>query len=197
MPGPVTLVVEGTVDAAVAERLLAEAGWSSGPKHVKQGKAALDRCLDGYANAARFSCWLVLRDLDHDAGCAPELRRKLLRRSSAHFRLHVAVRAVESWLLADADAFGRFFGVAPERIPSRPDGLPSPKRTLVELARRSRRREVREAIVPAADSGAQVGPGYTVFVTEFASRHWRPGAAARRSPSLERLRVFLRRVSGR
>jgi hypothetical protein len=195
IPSPVTLVVEGTTDEAVARRLLAEAGLPSGPAYVKNGKVALDRCLAGYSNAARFACWLVLRDLDHDASCAPELRRKLLPRPSIHMRLHLAVRSVEAWLLADAEALGRFLRVAPTRVPSQPDALPSPKRTMVDLARRSRNKAVREAMVPATDSSAKVGPGYAVVVTEFICHHWRPGIASRCSPSLARLRTYLRTVS--
>lgn len=74
MTGPVTLAVEGTTDAAVARRLLHEADLQAGPEYVKNGKSALDQSLAGYNNAARFSCWLVLRDLDQDAACAPALQ---------------------------------------------------------------------------------------------------------------------------
>jgi hypothetical protein len=192
--GPVTLVVEGTIDEAVARRLLAEAGLACGPVHVRNGKAALDRRLRGYSHAARFACWLVLRDLDHDASCAPELLRELLPDPAGHLRLHLAVRSVEAWLLADAEALGRFLRVAPTRVPPQPDAVPFPKRTMVELARRSRNTAIREAMVPATNSTAKVGPGYAVLLGDFISQHWRPGIAARRSPSLARLRGFLRRA---
>ena len=38
--------------------------------HGKKGKDGLLRNLDGYNRAARFSPWVVLVDLDHDADCA-------------------------------------------------------------------------------------------------------------------------------
>jgi hypothetical protein len=193
--GPVSLVVEGMTDAVVARRLLEETGLEAGPAYVQAGKASLDHRLAGYNSAARYSCWLVLRDLDRDASCAPELRQKLLPASAAHMRFHLAVRAVESWLLADADALGEVLAVRRARISPDPDALDDPKGHLLDLARHSRRRIIREGMLPASGSTARVGPGYAATLIEFATNRWRPVVAAGRSPSLARLRAFLRRVS--
>ncbi len=197
MPEPITLAVEGTTDAAVARRLLDEAGLQPGTEYVRNGKSALDQNLAGYNNAARFSCWLVLRDLDQDAACAPELRRKILPAPAAHMRLHIAVRAVETWLLADAEAISRSLSVAQAWVPTDPEAVPHPKRALVDLAGRSRREAIRKALVPAPGTTAKVGPGYAAFLIEFATNRWRPALAARRSQSLARLRDFLRTISQR
>jgi hypothetical protein len=193
----ITLAVEGATDVAVAKRLLLEVGLQPGPEYVKSGKTALDRSLAGYNSAARFSCWLALRDLDHDAGCAPELCRRLLLVPAAHMWLHVPVRAVEAWLLADAESLSESLAVARAVMPADPESVPDPKRALVDLARRSRRRYVREALVPSAGTTARVGPGYAAFVIEFATQRWRPANAATRSLSLASLRRFLRTVSDR
>lgn len=111
MSVPITLAVEGTTDAAVARRLLDEAGLQVGPEYVRNGAAALDESLAGFNEAARFSRWLVLRDLDRDAPCAPELYRRLLPAPSAFMRLHIPVHAVEAWLLADAEAMSRCLSI--------------------------------------------------------------------------------------
>jgi len=197
MSDPITLAVEGTTDAAVARRLLDEAGLQPGPEYVRRGKGPLDRKLAGYNNAARFSCWLVLRDLDQDAACAPALSERLLPNPAVHMRLHIAVHAVEAWLLADAESISRSLSISQARVPADPEAIPHPKRALVDLARQSRKRSVREALVPAQGTTAKVGPGYAVFLIEFASYHWRPEVAATRSPSLARLRMFLREISQR
>ena len=63
------------------------------------------------------------------------------------------------------------------------------------VARRSRRRSVRDALVPQAGTTAKVGPGYAVSLIDYTSRHWRPEIAATRSESLARLRDFLRRCA--
>jgi hypothetical protein len=193
----VRIATEGTTDAAVARRLLRDAGLQPGVEYVKNGKGALDQSLRGFNIAARRSCWLVLRDLDEDAGCAPELRVRLLPSPEAHMRFHVPVHAVEAWLLADVEAMSAFLSISEKRVPRRPEDVARPKLAVVELARRSRKRSVRDAIVPEAGTTAQVGPGYVALMTEFAVTHWRPSVAERRSQSLARLRSFLRAKADR
>jgi hypothetical protein len=195
MDEPITLAVEGITDAAVAKRLLQEAGLEVGPEYIKRGKHALDARLRGYNSAARFSCWLVLRDLNHDAHCAPELRRELLPTPEPRMYLHIPIRSVETWLLADAESLSQFLSVALSKIPKDPEDESDPKRALVDLGRRSRKKVVREALVPAAGTTAKVGPGYSALLIEFATLTWRPEVAARRSRSLARLRNFLQSVA--
>ena len=88
-----------------------------------------------------------------------------------------AVREVEAWLLADAARLGRFLGVPAARIPLSPDTLRNPKQEMVNLARRSRSRSIREDLVPRPEGGRQVGPAYTSRLIEFvqgAANGWRP-----------------------
>jgi hypothetical protein len=191
----VSIAVEGTTDAAVVKRLLREARLSVGPEYVTGGKHAIDGRLRSYNSAARLRCWLVLRDLDHDAACAPDLVRRLLPAPAAHMRLHTPVRAVEAWLLADAEAIGRSLLIPKTRIPADPEAIAHPKRALVDLARGSRSATIRQALVPATGTRAAVGPGYAAFLIEFATKQWRPATAAKRSESLARLREFLREVA--
>jgi hypothetical protein len=195
MAEPVTIAVEGVTDAAVVKRLLQDSGLPLAHEYIKCGKDALDDRLGGFNNAARFSCWLVLRDLDHDAPCAPELRRVLLPTSSDRMYFNIAVRAVESWLLADSDSLSRFLSVARSRIPVNPEAEVDPKRAMVDLGRWSRRRSVQEALVPASGTTAKVGPGYSALLIEFATLHWRPDKAGAKSKSLARLRDFLLSVA--
>ena len=102
------------------------------------------------------------------------------------FTLRIAVRMVESWLMADAESMADALRVNLRQIPARPDLLQDPKRDLVNLARRSRRVEVRRALVPSERSGARVGPDYLKFMRDYVRLHWRPAVAAERSPSLDR-----------
>ena len=99
------------------------------------------------------------------------------------FRL--AVRAIESWLLADAEQLAAFLRVSSAKIPVNPDGEHDPKMTLVNLARYSTKKNIREDMVPREGSGGKVGPGYVGRVIEFAQL-WRPEVAAERSDSLRR-----------
>ena len=190
---PVTIAVEGYTDTPIVQRILEHAGFQTGAVYEVRGKDQIDIRLPGYNNAARFAPWLVLRDLDQDAPCAPDLARTLLPAPSRHMCFRIAVHKVESWLLADSERLALFLGVSAARIPQNPDQVADPKAALVKLARRSTSRAIRQDMVPRPNSGASVGPGYSGRIREFAAVKWRPRVAATRSASLARCLHALRR----
>jgi hypothetical protein len=100
---------------------------------------------------------------------------------------------LESWLLAHHKALARFLNVSVDLIPRDPDGEEHPKRTLVNLARRSRTRSIREDLIPEAGSSGVVGKNYTARLTEFIRDPWEPLVAQDRSPSLRRALAALKR----
>jgi hypothetical protein len=172
-----------------------------GPIYETGGKAKLDLRLPAYASAARFAPWVVQRDLDNDASCAPALSTAL----AAKFRgtwpsglnLIVAVREVESWILADRGAFARFLGVGEPRLPAQPEQVPDAKLLVVRLAGGSRKKKVRESLVPRPGSGRHVGPGYNSVLQEFVEEMWDPdravqGGAHSLAKLLERVDRFCR-----
>ncbi len=71
---------------------------------------------------------------------------------------------------------------------------------MVDIARQSRRRQVRLDMVPRPSSGRVVGPAYTSRLIEFVrdiEHGWRPAEAARSSESMGRcLRAIERLVAG-
>lgn len=195
---PVPAAVEGIVDEAVIRRLIEHAGGTVGAVYGKKGKPHLRQKISGFNNAARRSVWVVLVDLDRDYDCAPPLRADWLPRQSPLLCFRVAVRAVEAWLLADAERLAAFLGVPGSAVPANPEELDDPKAGLVNLARASRRRDVRRDMVPREGSRRRVGPAYCSRLVEFVKDRWRPGVAASRSDSLRRavesLREFLQGV---
>ena len=191
----ISAAVEGTVDEAVVRKLITHAGATPGPVYGKQGKSFLRQRVTGYNNAARCARWVVLADLNHDADCAPPLRSAWLIQPAAHLCFRVAVRMVESWLLADTERVAAFLGFARSKVPANPEGLDEPKTTMVNLARSSRRRAVRKDMVPREGSGRQVGPAYSSRLIEFAASSWRPDVAAARSDSLRRAIDCLKRLA--
>jgi len=157
------------------------------------------RSITGYNNAARFAPWIVLVDLDHDCDCAPPFARKWLVNPSDGMCFRVAVRAIEAWLLADRERLAQLLGVRMTWLPTDPDSLDDPKRELINLARRSRRRVVREDLVPRLGSGRSVGPLYTTCMIEFVRDEiagWRLDQAALASRSLARCISRLRELAG-
>lgn len=197
----VSLVVEGTIDEFVAGVLIRNAGGTVGQVHGRKGKARVIANLSGYNQAAATmeSPWFVLVDLDHDEDCAPSLRRRLLPEPAPSLCFRVAVREVESWLLADRDRVASYFGIARAAVPASPETLPHPKQTLVDLCRGSRSRRTRTAMVPRPGSGRAVGSGYTNEVIGFISdqeRGWRCEMAAQAAHSLRRAMACLQRLMG-
>jgi hypothetical protein len=182
----ISAAVEGIVDEAVVRRLIAHAGAEPGDVHGKNGKSYLRRKINGYNSSAQRALWFVLVDLDHDADCAPPLCSDWLPDKAPGLCFRVAVRAVEAWLLADAERLAKFLGVARSKIPADPQALDNPKAVMIDLARGSRRRDIREDMVPRPGSGRRVGPAYSSRLIEFASKHWRPDIAGGHADSLKR-----------
>lgn len=195
MADPSAIVVsgptEGIVDEAVVRRLIRELGAEPGAVHGKNGKQHLRERIAGFNNAARYSPWIVLLDLDHDAECAPLLRSRWLPEPALFMCLRIAVRQVEAWLLADRENIAKFLAVAALRIPHHAETLSNAKEAMVDLARRSRRRDIREDMVPRPGSGRSVGPAYASRLIEFAQGMWNPQEAARPSDSLRRSMIRL------
>ncbi len=190
----ISAAVEGIVDEAVVRKLIIDAGGLSGTVYGKNGKPFLRQRIDGYNNAAHRAPWIVLVDLDSEADCAPPLREAWLPEPAPDLCFRVAVREIEAWLMADAETLAEFLGVARSRIPGRPENSDQPKAAMVNLARHSRRRAVREDMVPREGSGRPVGPAYTSRLTEYVESRWRPEVAARHAESLRRAKACLERL---
>ena len=138
--------------------------------------------------------YLILTDLDRSE-CPPVLVEQWLtgpKHPNLLFR--VAVREVEAWLLGCRESFATFLGVPPSRIPDDVERIPNPKEFVVNLARRSSKRNIRVDLAPEPDSTAKVGPDYTGRLVYFVEEIWEPAVAKESSPSLrkaiEALEVF-------
>jgi len=190
----ISAAVEGDVDETVVKKLIAHVGGQLGTVYGKHGKPALRQKIKGYNNAARHTPWIVLVDLDREAACAPPLLGSWLSKPASLLCFRVAVREIEAWLMADAATLARFLGVAQRRVPGSPEDMDYPKRVLVNLARHSRRRAIREDMVPRAGSGRQVGPAYPSRLIEYVESRWRPEVAAQCAGSLRRAIACLERL---
>ena len=163
---------------------------------ITGGKIKFDARLCNYNQAARHGAWLALRDSDHDAGDCPATRRCTLLTvpQSPALCLRLAVRTVEAWLLADAEAFAEHFSVSGAKVPREPESLDHPKEALVNACRSSRRRDVRAAMVPPPRTSG-TGPEYTTFISRYCREVWRPDTAAFAAPSLRRTLAEIDRLT--
>ena len=201
----INLAVEDELSEHVIRRLAHDTGrpFQIAAVYRKGGAGYLKQRILAFNRACRITPYLILTDLDRCV-CIPELIEDWFRFSMNQYpsQRHssllfcIAVREVESWLLADRDSCSRFLGVATNLIPSQPDQIADPKKELIKLASRSRYRQIREEIAPRRGSILRTGPGYNERLGFFVSKSWRPQVAAKYSPSLhrtfERLKVFCR-----
>jgi hypothetical protein len=200
MPKEVTIsgAVEGLIDEAVLRRLILWAGAIPGPIHGRHGKSFLRKQMEAYNLAARSAPWIVLIDLDNDADCPPPLLKEWLPQPAPHMCFRVVVREIEAWLLADRERLAQFLNVRYSFIPHDPESLADPKHVLVDIARKSRRKEIREDMVPRPRSYRVVGPAYNSRLIQFVSDErngWRPDVAAGLSESLQRCLRQLERMA--
>ncbi len=186
--------VEGIIDEAVAQKLIFEAGGKPGTIYGKKGKNFLQQKIQGFNNAAKIQPWMVLIDLDNDAECPLPFCMRWLPNPSRYLCFRVAVREVESWLMADADTLASFLGISAAIVPKYPEKLTNPKEKLIYLASRSRRRAIRTDMVPRQSSGRSEGPAYASRMIEYIQDFWRLEVAGKHAESLRRAIACLRRI---
>lgn len=182
----VSVAVEGELDEGVARRLLSAIDAKLIGPFGKRGKHNLLTRLGGFNQAARRDPWLVIVDLDRDSPCAGEFIANVLPNPSDNMMLRVAVREVESWLLADGEYLCKFLKVSTSRAVDQPDSLSDPKQTLINIARSSQSRSVRDGIVPTPAGGRTEGPAYNLIIGDFIRDIWSPERARKGSQSLDR-----------
>jgi len=192
----VNALVEGAADEIVARRLIDHCDHEFGVCYGKRGVGYILERLSGFAaTAAHGPPLLVMIDLmDSGIACAPRLGPALLPHRPALCLLRGVVRELESWLLADREAIAAFLGIPVARVPLNPEMLANPKQSFVNLARSSRRRSRREAIVPAEGASASTGPDYLGAVAELVRDYWDVGRASRAAPSVARCVARLREI---
>lgn len=185
---PVVLIGEDALCLALLQRLVShvDGGLQEFLSVVEGGSQKVRASVPRYRNACKQVPHLVLTDLD-DWPCPSSLLAEWgLARSPASLIFRVAVREAESWVLADADGFASFACILAKQVPLNPEGLADPKQTLVNLARRSRNRNIRMELVPPRGSALPIGPLYNERLTGFVQTNWSPERAADAAPSLAR-----------
>ena len=183
-----TIAAEGVSDIRAVERILEICGLQAGTRHNCRGKSTLDSRLAGFLSAAQHSHWIILRDLDNDATCAPEFIAGRSLRVPPRASLRLAIRSVESWLFADREGLSSWLRVKSATIPSNPEAVLNPKQTLVQIAARSSSKLIRQRLAARPEDGAMVGPEYGAALYEFIDQHWDVAGAIHSgiSPSLSK-----------
>ncbi|MHB8405531.1 MAG: hypothetical protein ACYDCJ_08930 [Gammaproteobacteria bacterium] len=180
-------LVEGASDEIVARRLVTHTGHTFGTCFGKKGCRFLQSKITGFAKRVEYggNSTLVLVDyMDFNYVCPAALVAEWVPNRPRQMLLRVVVRELESWLLADRNGLSRHLGISAALVPDNPDNDVDPKRSLINLARRSRRTWIRNAYVPKVGVSSSVGPGYLTQIEQYVLKDWDPERARIRSPSL-------------
>lgn len=193
---PIAIATEDQLSEAIALRLIADIPTPHFIQHKlrKTGNGYLRSKMGSWYQMAQHQVMLVLTDLDR-ANCLVEFRDQwLINAPPQNLLLRIAVREVESWVLADHVAMRALIG-AKGVLPAAPDELADPKQSLLKLAK-SAPKPIREDLLKTIDGNLAQGLGYNARLTAWVNSEWSPQRAAERSPSLARARLRLNEVVG-
>ena len=186
----ITLAAEDDLSVAVARRLVGEYAPSAEIYEEFIAGGSVKGLIPGLNERARYiGPVLMLADLDRPLSCAPTLVRELSEglNVAPGMIIRIVVMEIESWIMADREGFAKWLSIPVSVVSRDPESLDDPKRALVNLARRSRKRGMREAIAPGRVIGTHLtGRDYSDTMREFVTHLWDPDAARRYSGSLER-----------
>lgn len=183
----INLLIEDELHLNVVTKLLLDVSPAFMIHRVfgKRGKSFIKQSLRAYNQAAQLMPYLVLVDLDNDE-CPPSLINSWLPfRKNDNLVFRIAVREAETWLISDKNNFASFMGVSKDIIALEPEKLPDPKEHIINLARRSRKRNIREDLIP--EGKATVGRNYNTCLADFVFRKWEARKAMKHSRSLSGL----------
>lgn len=194
---PIALATEDSLSEDVGRKLIAEAAsdFDITLSLRKGGNGYLKTNIAKFLEISQQIPLLLITDLDTET-CAPKLRGDWLgkRQAPKKFLFRVAVREIESWLLADHAAMQKFLGISLAKMPLKPDSLSDPKQALLNLAGGAGR-DIRGDLLAAKGAIASQGLGYNNRLGLFVREMWSPARAAARSDSLARTRQRLKQLA--
>lgn len=189
------LITEDRLTEAVFRKCIAEfmPSFCIVRSEVKNGRGNVQRELNAYSALSNAMPVIIGVDLDHDQ-CAPTLLAKWQAsfQPNRNLIIRIAVREIESWVLADRKRIAALISAPSDNIAKDPDNLDDPKIFLLEMAREFAKEDLRRELVPVNfGQYPRIGPAYNATMAQFVMSRWRPAVARKKSDSLDRaLRAF-------
>ena len=190
----IALATEDELSEAIGLRLIGESPFHEADVLPlrRNGSGYLKSKVESWRQLAGQQVVLLLTDLDQ-IDCPVALRNEWLgtRPVPDRLLLRIAVREIESWVLADHDAMRKLIGDR-GKLPPAPDELGDPKAFLLNMVRKYAPRDVKQDLLAERGAMASQGLGYNRRLVAWVKSDWSPDRAAARSPSLLRARQALR-----
>jgi len=170
----VNLVFEDELSQAVMETLLKirSRDFEVGTVYSCHGFGQIKKRISGFnAGAAYGNPFFVLTDLDQNICPLKLIESWLYVPVNPRLLFRVAVHEIESWILADSANLVNYLEVDENVIPAFPDSLPDPKQQLLNIVKKSKRRNIKEGILPSNET-AVIGPCYNLLLCGFVRKIW-------------------------
>ena len=157
-----------------------------------RGYPSIFKRLDEYNETSKDSGEPVIIFIDLDnIRCAPRLLGNLQkshpikdRQPPNKFQIRIAVREVESWLLADKQGMETYFGISQNAIHPSPEKLRDPKQELLNLIKGKAKAKFKRAMLPKGKG--TIGTGYNDYLVDFINTVWDSTRACANADSLVR-----------
>ncbi len=199
--------VEDAPSAAIVRRMAEYRNRTSdhrllffeGFPEVMRGNGNLAKKCPSFLNMAKSGLYVVcVTDLD-TIGCPCFLLAEWFglpasRASSLPEKLifRIAVREIESWIMADIHGWSEFIEIPAANFSQTPDELSDPKQFLLGVLRNKGKKKKHAEMLPRGVS--HIGPRYNETLCRFVETTWSPERAAKHSPSLKRAIHALQRI---
>lgn len=181
------LLTEDELSEAVGLRILAEVcpEMHVDPILRRNGFGYLRSKMVNWSQMANYQPVLLITDLDRKP-CPQDIIKDWfgILQKRENFLFRVAVKEIESWILADHIAMRSLFGKK-GTLPENSDDLSDPKNYLLNLAKKASR-EVRYDLVREEGSATRQGIAYNSRLVALVRDMWCPKRAAERSRSLNK-----------
>ena len=185
---PINIAVEDKLSEAVIRKILktSKQSYIVGACFCRGGSGYLKKNIKGFNNASKATVFLLLTDLD-TTECAPTLIRQWLNcPQNPNFLFRIAVKEIESWILADRINFADFLGVPVQRIPLITDEITDPKQFILNLAVKTKKPSLRSRMIFRQKETLRPGPDYNGCLKSFIDNDWKVSEAIHHSPSLKK-----------
>ncbi len=149
----------------------------------KRGFGHFQKRIEQIRRSAVALTFFVFLDGDELGNICPSdaINQWFNTRSPRNIYVRFAFHEVESWLLADRENMASFLNIPENVIPVIDDQKRDTKEILIQLARRSNSREIKQDLVPQGTFTSVVGPAYSSRMSRFISTTWDVRAAATRN----------------
>lgn len=184
----INIIFEDILSEAVIRQIIAQSGCSYriADSINGRGNGFIKRNINGFNKAAQGMPYFVLTDCDRYKCAIALIKDYLPDKIHPNMLFRVAVNEVESWLLADREGLAEYLGININLIPINVESLSDPKQSLINLAKKSRKKDLRIGIVPRINSTAVQGPNYNDCLIPFVKYFWCLENACKNSESLSR-----------